>query len=450
MSTQQTTPGPASLTLEKMELIRAELDLILQSHGFSRSERHARFLQFVCETTLSGDATQLNEYLIAHSVFGRGSDYSPGEDSVVRRQAFTLRQKLQDYYAAEGKNNGVRIELPVGRYVPTFKFQDHAPPIVEPIDERPLPAVSPSPAVAPVRGVWSTRRIVAAGIAIASLCAFAGWFAGVHSPRASSLDPVFARIWGPLLTTSETSVICFSNAITAGIRQTEEPFPENILTRGILLTEHEGERIRKQFHLPLGGYFYINPAMAHAKMGEAMGSIPLAAMFTKGGVPVRATQSRYLNWQDFRNQNLILLGHDEANQWLDPILSKLPFRQARTTADKPRRIIISEPAPGERSEFYPDYSKGQNPPSEDYALISFLNSIDGRHGLALINGVNTEGTLMALDYLTDSASLHTLEAQLHKVNPRHSGPWHFQAILHSELRDGVPAGIELVALRRLP
>jgi hypothetical protein len=68
----------------------------------------------------------------------------------------------------------------------------------------------------------------------------------------------------------------------------------------------------------------------------------------------------------------------------------------------------------------------------------------------LINGVNTEGTLMALDYLTDTASLHTLEAQLHKVDPRPSGSWHFQAILHSELRDGVPAGIELVALRRLP
>jgi hypothetical protein len=320
-------------------LIRVELDLILQSHGFRRSERHARFLQFVCETTLSGDAAQLNEYLIAHSVFGRGSDYSPGEDSVVRRQAYTLRQKLQDYYGAEGKDDSVRIELPIGRYVPTFKFQDHSPihapaiPFVEPADERPLPTVPAAPATGPLPIAWSTGRMVAIGIAIASLCLVTGWLAGARSQRTPALDPVFARIWGPLLTGSETSVICFSNAITAGIRQTEEPFPENILTRGILLTEHEAERIRKQFHLPLGGYFYINPAMAHAKMGEAMGSIPLAAMFTKGGIPVRATQSRYLNWQDFRNQNLILLGHDEANQWLDPILSKLPFRQARTTAD---------------------------------------------------------------------------------------------------------------------
>jgi hypothetical protein len=434
-----------------MELVKAELDLVLQSQGFKRSERHARFLRFVCESTLGGDASQLNEYLIAHRVFERGSEYSPGEDSVVRRQAYTLRQKLQEYYGAEGKNDAVRIELPVGRYVPSFKFQDQPSllprptPVAEPVYEPSLPSV-PAPPTTGLRP-W---RLIALAVAIASAGAFAGWFAGIRSQRLPTVDPVFARIWGPLLSNSEVSVICFSNALTAGIRRTEEPFREDTLTRGILLTEQEAGRIRKQFQLPAGGYFYINPALAHAKMGEAMGSIALTSMFTKAGVPVRATQSRYLNWQDFRNQNLILLGHDEANQWLDPILSKLPFRQARTTADKPRRIVNSEPRAGERAEYYPDYSKGQNPPSEDYALISLLNSMDGRHGLALINGVNTEGTLMALDYLTEPASLRALDAQLRKSDPKRSVPWHFQAILHSELRDGVPAGIELVALRRLP
>jgi hypothetical protein len=441
MSTQQTVPGPTGFTLEKMEQVKAELDLVLQSQAFRRSERHARFLRFVCEATLSGEASRLNEYLIAHRVFDRGTDYSPGEDSVVRRQAYTLRQKLQEYYAAEGKNNPVRIELPTGRYVPTFKFQDLQP-VIEHIYEPPLPA-----SVATAAFPWKTALFI---VAIALSCGIAGWFAGVRGQRLPGVDPVFARIWGPLLSNSEVSVICFSNALTAGIRRTEQPFSEDTLTRGILLSEQEAERIRKKFSLPAGGYFYMNPAVAHAKMGEAMGSIGLTAMFTRAGVPVRATQSRYLNWQDFRNQNLILLGHDEANQWLDPILTKLPFRLARTTVDKPRRIVIAEPRQQEHSEYYPDYSKGLDPPSEDYALISILSGIDGRHGLALINGVNTEGTLMALEYLTETVSLRALEAALKKMDPRHSGLWHFQAILHSELRDGVPVGIELVTLRELP
>jgi hypothetical protein len=141
MSTQQTTPG---LTLEQVELIKSELDLVLQSQAFRRSERHARFLRFVCDAALGGEASHLNEYLIAHQVFERGSDYSPGEDSVVRRQAYTLRQKLQEYYGAEGKSDAVRIELPIGRYVPTFKFSDQ-PTLLAPVSPAVEPVYEPSP-----------------------------------------------------------------------------------------------------------------------------------------------------------------------------------------------------------------------------------------------------------------------------------------------------------------
>jgi hypothetical protein len=450
MPTQQKNSGSATLSVERTALVKAELELILRSHAFKRSERHSRFLVFVCEATLSGEAAHLNEYLVAHRVFERGADYSPSEDSVVRRQAYSLRQKLQEYYKDEGRNDAVRIELPVGRYVPTFQFADQPGnpasvlPAAESVDQ------FPNPVHRAANGnsfPWK-RAVLTVGIAV--LIAAAGWFAGTRSRRAATLDPVFSRIWGPWLSFSDGSVICFSNALTAGIRRTDEPFPQGNRTRGIALHEEEAERIRKQFGFPAGGYFYMNPALAHAKMGEALGVIPLTAMFTKAGVPVRATQSRYLNWHDFRNQNLILLGHDEANQWLDPILSKLPIRLARTTVDKPRRIVITDPRPGERAEYYPDYSKGLDPPAEDYALISLLSGIDGRHGLALINGVNTEGTMMALEYLTEPVSLSALEMELRKVGRQHSGPWHFQVILHSELRDGVPAGIELVTLRELP
>lgn len=441
MPTEQKSSGTTALNLERTELVKAELELILQSPGFKRSERHSRFLRFVCEETLGGEGAHLNEYLVAHRVFERGADYSPGEDSVVRRQAYSLRQKLQEYYRQEGKNDAVRIELPTGRYVPTFQFADQA---------APLPAMLPVAEPAEEKGGRFSWIWIALAVAMAAITGAAGWFAGTRSQHGAVLDPAFSQIWGPWLSFSDGSVICFSNALTAGIRRTDEPFPQDNLTRGIAIQEQEAERIRKQFHLPPGGYFYMNPAMAHAKMGEALGSIALTAMFTKAGVPVRATQSRYLNWQDFRSQNLILLGHDEANQWLDPILSKLPFRLARTTIDKPRRIVISEPEPGERAEYYPDYSKGLDPPAEDYALISLLSGIDRHHGLALINGVNTEGTMMALEYLTEPVSLRALEAALRKAGPQHSGPWHFQVILHSELRDGVPIGIELVTLRELP
>lgn len=85
---------PAAVPSPVADEIRTEISAVLGSGTFLRSERHSQFLRFVCETTLNGDGAKLNEYLIAHEVFGRGSGYSPGEDSVVRRQAHSLRQKL--------------------------------------------------------------------------------------------------------------------------------------------------------------------------------------------------------------------------------------------------------------------------------------------------------------------------------------------------------------------
>jgi len=446
----------SEISPEIANAVRAELELILKSQAFWRSERHSRFLRFICETTLNGDASKLNEYLIAHTVFDRGSDYSSGEDSVVRRQAYSLRQKLKEYYSEEGKNDPVRIELPTGRYVPTFQLtHELEAPAVQPDVETPPPAPIASPVVLPVVLAPPSRLYWWQGLAMVmagTILAFAGYQWGTRQTTpVSKLDPAFHKIWGPWLTyQSEGAIVCYSNALTAGIRRTDTRFPPDNPTSGIEIREDEAKSIRNEYKLPAGGFFYLNPNLSHAKMGEALGIIPLTVMFTKAGVPVRAVQSRYMNWQDFRTQNLILLGHSEANRWLDPILSNLPFRMAKTDPDKPRRIINPDHKPGEQAEYLPDYTKGHDPAVEDYGLISMLGGMDGRHGLTLINGVNTEGTQMALEYLTDVESLRSLETALRKKSPNHSGTWHFQAILHSKLRGGVPTEIELVTTRTLP
>src|SRR5215475_6473681 len=81
--------------------VTRQLQRILQSPGFQRSERLQRFLSFVCEYTLRGEGGRLHEYLIGAEVFGRGPEYSPHEDGIVRRQAHSLRRKLQEYYDRE-------------------------------------------------------------------------------------------------------------------------------------------------------------------------------------------------------------------------------------------------------------------------------------------------------------------------------------------------------------
>ncbi len=428
------------------EEVEAELKTVLNTPAFRRSERQSRFLRFVCKATLEGDGFKLNEVLIAHEVFGRGLDYSPGEDAVVRRQAHSLRQKLQEYYATDGAKDSIRIDLPVGRYVPVFIRTVATETGAGPEDSH--PAVE-EPAVQRMPGALRLGLIIAAAVVLAFI---AGWsFASSRAADASKHGTAgaVAELWGHWLASPSGAVICFSNPLTTVVKHFPMELPPNSLPRRLAVTPEQEAILRQALELSPGGYIYLSPALSQAKMGEALGAVPLVNLFARSGIPVHATQSRFINWDDFRNQNLVLLGHDEANRWLDPILKQLPFRMGATEFDKPRRIVNQDRRPGEPGGYQIRFSATE-PPSEDYALISMIEGIDHQHELLLLNGLNTEGTQSAVEFLTNSTTAKQLVNALHKAAPDHRGAWRFQCVLHTEVRDKVPTSASLVALRVLP
>jgi hypothetical protein len=83
-----------------------------------------QFFRFVVASTLKGEAMHLKETTIGVAVFGRSPDYDPKADTIVRSQAWRLRSKLRKYYASEGANEPIIIDLPIGHYVPTFRLRD--------------------------------------------------------------------------------------------------------------------------------------------------------------------------------------------------------------------------------------------------------------------------------------------------------------------------------------
>jgi serine/threonine-protein kinase len=100
--------------------VRRQLDKLLASRWFARSERMCRFLRFAVDRTLAGTVDDLKEYLVGVEVFDRGADYDPRVDPIVRVEARRLRAKLEAYYASAGKEDAVRIEFPKGAYAATF------------------------------------------------------------------------------------------------------------------------------------------------------------------------------------------------------------------------------------------------------------------------------------------------------------------------------------------
>jgi len=428
-----------------VEEVRAELDAILHSPGFERSEKLQRFLRYVCELTLQGESSKLNEYLIGSEVFQRGADYSPTEDSVVRRQAHTLRQKLHEYYASNGRQHTVRIELPVGRYVPVFRRRQE--------EFLPIPANAPD-AVSKKRWIQLGSKTFA--VVLGSIILFAGgWALGRKTALSSgdrstsAVSRAAQEIWGNWLATGNEAVICLSNPLTAVIQHFPRPLPMvSVPIRGRASGDLE-KLLKEFFKFPAGGNVYVSPAMAKSNTGEAIAAVHLTRLFSRAGGAVRVTQSRFLGWEDLRRDNLIVLGHSDANQWADRLLNKYPLQLAKTSENTPRSIVNTRPAPGEPSSYHITYSDKEGEGDQEYALVSMLPGVQGSQRLLLISGLNTQATQIATEYLTTESTLEQLLAKLREADPAHRGLWHFQAVLKTEVHDKVPMKASLVALRLL-
>jgi|GEM_PF-1756831 len=426
--------------------IEAELQSVLRSSSFERSEKLQNFLRFICELTVRGEGGRINEYLIGSEVFRRGVDYSPSEDSVVRRQAHTLRQKLHEYYAGEGSTHSLRIELPVGRYVPNFRrVKEEIPEVAEEALAGPPPIVVKD---------YSPWRMM--GMAMAGAALLAGVYAWGHLRGTASVvpgSPIVAvgsatgEIWGPWIKTGRPAVICFSTPMTAIIKHFEQTLPPDTQPKRFRVHPADEQIYRQSFQTPAGGAFYFTPVVNQTKVGEAVAGVQLSALLTRLHVPVRTTQSRFVSWEDLRSDNMILLGHDEANKWLDPLLDKAPFRLTPGVGRRQRAIVNVTPRPGETAEYTINYAADEREGDQEFALISMLPGMTPGQNLLLVSGLNAQATQAATEFLSAEQSLAQLLELLRRQDPKHQGPWHFQAVLKAEVHDKVPTKYWLVAVR---
>ncbi|RPI30385.1 MAG: hypothetical protein EHM67_18970, partial [Hyphomicrobiaceae bacterium] len=134
------------------EAIRHQLDRILNSGPFHLSQRRQRFLEYLVNETLAGRSDRLKGYNVGVEVFGRPETFDPMADPLVRIEAARLREKLREYYEADGQSDPIRIELPKGTYTPHIEFRHEGAPQIAREKGRPTHEVSstvPSVAVLP-------------------------------------------------------------------------------------------------------------------------------------------------------------------------------------------------------------------------------------------------------------------------------------------------------------
>ncbi len=103
--------------------IREQLDRVLRSRSFSKSRRRQRFLEYIVDEALAGRCDRLTGYSIALEVFGRPETFDATVDPLVRVEAGRLRDKLREYYAVDGQDDPIHIDLPKGTYIPQIELR---------------------------------------------------------------------------------------------------------------------------------------------------------------------------------------------------------------------------------------------------------------------------------------------------------------------------------------
>lgn len=183
--------------------VREQLDRILASPLFRNSKRYPSLLRYVVEQVLEGHADQLKERTLGIEVFSRTPDYDTNLDPVVRISAAEIRKRIAQYYHEPGREQELRIDLPLGSYVPEFRL-----PAVKPEPPAPVaPAVEIATHVVVPRTVRATAspwRAVAVALALVLLLVLAAW----QKPwsRQTALD----RFWEPVIGSGRTVIVCIA------------------------------------------------------------------------------------------------------------------------------------------------------------------------------------------------------------------------------------------------
>jgi hypothetical protein len=409
---------------------RALLQKVLASQSFARANRLSALLSFICERSLSGcDASELIENQIGTQVFGRPAGYNPMEDNIVRSTVRLLRQRLHEYYQAEGKSDPIRIEIPKGRYIPEFvpvqvaqsdaKLGEDPEQVVEvPV----APSVAPDPMKKPRRAAFRWAAAAVAGLA---------GLAVLGRGRLREPEPI-SRFWSELLDLNRRTIIVASDTALV--------LAQDLAGQDVSVEDYFSGQWKAQILGQTANRWFEKSLVSRRYTGIVDTDFALKICRRKEaqGVAVSLRMCRELRLPDSHGANLIVLGAAHANPWI-----KLLDRDANFLVEhfqKEHGFIIRNRSPK------PDESEQwrSKDPERVYGVISFLPRTDGEGHALLLQGASIAGTECAIKYVTEPDLFGSLWAKL--AVPGSSVP-HFEAVLETSSLGGNAAAAKIVAHR---
>jgi hypothetical protein len=413
--------------MSEREKYSKQVDRLIESHTLHGSESLCKLLRYLAVHALDHPGVPVKEYQIATEVFARRSDFDPQLDSTIRVQAGRLRGKLTDYYASEGTDDPVVVELPKGTYLLQFHPRHHgngkiAPQTIDP------PEHFNSPEIERKLQAWRTLAITASILVLLGLVAVVLLSGGRHGSTALATEappsqPDLRAFWKPFLNTEQEPWLIFSNAAFVG--------------------------------RPEIGMRYYNPSRDaggtaiwdhYTGVGEVLAVHELDQMFAGLNRQIRVKRGSLFSLDDVRNNDLIFLGSPSENLTLGEIPSAREFvfqRLATGSRSGDLAIMNKHPLAGEPVEFLA--SPYTSPLTDDYAVIGLMKGLNPTRSVMILAGTTTFGTQGAVEFACDADSVRDLLAKLPR--PENGTMKPFEVLLHVKIAHGVPVETQLVSVR---
>lgn len=415
---------------------------VVASSHFARSSLLSKFLLFVVAEALEGREKEITEHQIGVQVFDRRPGYSTIEDNIVRTYARQLRKRLADHFAGEGSSEALRIDIPLGGYVPVFfraneeksATAERGLPLTLSVHTQPLEATSAAAPLQPRRD-WVRWTLGASAVVFYStLLIWVTWFVARRpKPQARSTDPSHV-LWSALFGGPSN---CYIVPADAGFNLIED-----LSRRPVPLADYiKGDYLS----IPLAG---VDAHSADDLRSQQFTSfVDFQTMAALARLPEYRPEHTFLRFardlrvDDMKNANAILIGSLGSNPWASIADSNANFRIIYKPGMQGAKIINVHPRPGEAASYESHWSE---PAHETFALVTFLPNLGGTGHLLLLQGLDVAGTQAAAEALFYPAAI----APILKQATRPDGSLRFfEILLRSTSIESNSTGTSVVASR---
>jgi hypothetical protein len=399
-----------------------QIDRLVTSQTLHGSESLCKLLRYLAAHAVEQPGVPVKEYQIATEVFGRPADFDPQVDSTIRVQAGRLRVKLTEYYASEGTEDSILVELPKGTYVLAFHHRVIASKNHDIADADRLPAESPARSRSwMIATLLMAAGLIVAAVTIAALLASRKASAGGTDTGQDPVPAALQHFWKPFVTGKEEPWVIFSNAAFVGRPEVGMRYYDSKRDSRDVIFDH------------------------YTGVGEVLAVHDLDQVFAGQNRQIRVKRGSLFSLDDAKNNNLIFVGSPSENLTLQEIPGTKEFvfqREAAGTRKGDLAIVNEHPQSGEATKFLA--SPSSEPIAEDYAVVAFMPGLNPSQSVLILAGTTTFGTQGAVEFVCRSQDVADLLLRLSSSPTGEVKP--FEAVLHEKIEHGVPVGTELVAV----